>query len=526
MSKTVDTRICQVTVYEKQALVTRRGVVELTGEEQELVIAQLPVTLVEESIRVKNSRTNVELLGVRTERIQETDLENQELTELTRKIGRLDEQKRHVQDVLTLLNLKRNFVKNLSSQYMERLTRAHNPEPLDLNKIKDLMGFVDQQYSDLSKEIAQQDLESRQLEKQLQILRGQQQQLDIPLTNESFKIIITLESLAVGELELEISYLVNQASWIPLYDLRLNATNQKIQLSYLAQIKQSSGENWQGVTLTLSNAKPGLGMTLPTLPPWYIDGQEASLPQPQEKSNNILPKQIITMPYPGTIITPEALMETELEPLDAQGATAEVSKQGSIVNFELSNSLQLESGIAIDKTQIFTQDYPCRAEYIIMAQLTNLPYLQATLTNPLNGVTLLPGKVNIFRDNTFVGTAQLQKTSPGQELTLNLGIDEGLKIERNLVERQVDECCITYAYNIIITNLRDREVEVKVIEQLPVSLNQEIKVNFTHSEPQIQMSEKGVLEWSTTLLPQGEQKFYYQFTVDYPSEFKVIGLDI
>jgi hypothetical protein len=39
MNKTVDTRICEVTVYNDQAQVTRRGVVQLTGEEHELVIA-------------------------------------------------------------------------------------------------------------------------------------------------------------------------------------------------------------------------------------------------------------------------------------------------------------------------------------------------------------------------------------------------------------------------------------------------------------------------------------------------------
>ncbi|NET61988.1 MAG: mucoidy inhibitor MuiA family protein [Symploca sp. SIO2E6] len=526
MRKTVDTCICQVTVYEKQARITRRGVVQLTGKEQELVIGQLPVTLVEESIRVKSSRTTMGLLGVRTERTQSTKLENQELTKLTQKIGQLEEQKRQGQDLLTLLNLKRNFVKNLSSQYMERLTRTHNPEPLDLDKIKDLMAFVDQQYSDLSREIAQQDLDSRQLEKQLQILRAQQQQLATPLNQESLQIILTLESSIVSELELEVSYVIHQASWTPVYDLRLNATNQNIQLSYSAQIKQSSGEHWQGVALSLSNAKPGLGMTLPTLPPWYIDGQEISSAKPTQKSSTMLLEQAITMPYPGTIITPEALTDLELEPRTLSGVNAEVSKQGSVVNFEVSNSLQIESDNAIHTTKIFTQDYPCRTEYIVIAQLTNLAYLQATFTNPLNRVTLLPGQVNIFRDQTFVGTAKLRKTSPGQEFTLNLGIDEGLKIERNLVERQVDESQLTYAYCIVITNLRDRPAEVRVIEQLPVSLNQQIKVNLTHAEPQTQMSEKGVLQWSITLPPQAQQQLYYRFTVEYPPEFKVIGLDM
>ncbi|HEY9665590.1 MAG TPA: DUF4140 domain-containing protein, partial [Coleofasciculaceae cyanobacterium] len=50
MNKTVDTRICEVTVYSDQALVTRRGTVQLTGEERELIVTPLPVTLQRESV--------------------------------------------------------------------------------------------------------------------------------------------------------------------------------------------------------------------------------------------------------------------------------------------------------------------------------------------------------------------------------------------------------------------------------------------------------------------------------------------
>ena len=48
--KTLDTRICEVTVYTDRALVTRRGTVALTGNERELAIASLPATLETESV--------------------------------------------------------------------------------------------------------------------------------------------------------------------------------------------------------------------------------------------------------------------------------------------------------------------------------------------------------------------------------------------------------------------------------------------------------------------------------------------
>ena len=113
MKKTIDTRICEVTVYDDQALVTRRGVVQLTGEEHELVIAQLPMTLVSESVRARSVGTvGVRLSVVRTERTSTSKANAQEIAQLTQEIEQVEEQKRQAQDCLTLLNLQRTFVKN------------------------------------------------------------------------------------------------------------------------------------------------------------------------------------------------------------------------------------------------------------------------------------------------------------------------------------------------------------------------------------------------------------------------------
>jgi uncharacterized protein (TIGR02231 family) len=152
--------------------------------------------------------------------------------------------------------------------------------------------------------------------------------------------------------------------------------------------------------------------------------------------------------------------------------------------------------------------------------------------NPLTGATLLPGKANIFRDNTFVGTVQLENVSPGQEYKLNLGIDEGLKIERELVERQVDKKLIgnqrrtSYAYRLTVTNLRQVQVHLTLQEQLPVSRNEQIKVRLTLTNPKIVAGEMGLLEWIMSLPPQAKQELYYQFVVEHPPDLTVIGLDI
>jgi uncharacterized protein (TIGR02231 family) len=538
MNKTVDTRISEVTVYKDQALVTRRGVVQLTGEEHELVIAQLPITLLSESVRASGQGTvAVRLLGVRTERTHIAETVEQKTAHLTEEIGQVEEQKRHSQDRMTLLNLQRNFVKSLSTQYLERITRLPNPEPMNLSQVKELLEFVGQQYGEFSNAIALAEKEQKQLDKQLQVLRQQLQQLSTTSSQESFSIIVSVEPSAAGEFELEVSYVVPQASWVPLYDLRLSTTSEKINIGYLAEVKQSSGEDWLGVTLTLSTAKPGLGTVPPNLTPWYIDVQQAKEPGRKAMAMaeiDATPSRTLTttLPFPGMTPAAETRRDSELELLKAQMAAAEVVKQGSVVTFGVICCGNIPSDGAAHKTTIFNEDYPCHTQYIAMPRLISLAYLQTTITNPLKGVTLLPGKVNIFRDNTFVGTTELENIAPGQEFKLNLGIDEGLKIERDLVERQVDKKLMgnhlrtSYAYRIVITNLRELQADLTLTEQLPVSRNEQIKVRLTRSNPQIQTGEMGMLEWSLTLAPLSQQELYYQFTVEHLPEITVVGLDI
>lgn len=536
MNKTVDTQIFEVTVYAERALVARRGVVQLTGQEQELVVPHLPTTLLGESVRVSGSSTNgIRLSGVRAERQEHLEVPAEHLTELTQQLTQGEEEKRQVQDSLRLLNLQRDLIKNLGSQYLECLKKSPNPENMNLKQIEELLNFIGKHYREFSGEIARQERQLQQLDKQLQEVRSQLQRAT-PRDRDSYSIIVSLESSGAGELALDISYLVRQASWVPLYDLRLNAAGDSLNLSYLAHVKQNSGEDWHEVALSLSTAKPGLSTQPPELTPWFVgtDSPEEGARAANDSSDLPPPSSLtITMPYPGISALPEAttVMNPEIERLAARMATSEIAKPGGIVTLGARDKVSVPSDGAVHKTPLFQKDYPCCARYVAIPRLMSLAYLQTTIANPLSGVTLLPGKANIFRDNTFVGTTQLDNIAPGQEFTLNLGIDKGVKIERDLVERQVENRAgerqqTTYAYRLTVTNLGERDTELTLLEQLPVSRNRQVEIHLTHCEPQIRVSELGVLQWSLPLPARSSQELSYQFAVEHPAKLTVVGLDI
>jgi uncharacterized protein (TIGR02231 family) len=530
LRKTVESQIVAVTVYSNQALVTRRGIVSLTGEEQELVLTLLPMSLETDSVRVSGKGTvGVRLLGVSSDRIYTTEPVAERVAQLTRQIQQLEAEQRHLQAQIDALALQSSFIAGLREKTEEPFSHSLSRKNLSLSETLDFLNFLGSQYSEYAIASGECKTQQEELDKELRVLRASLQKIQTPHSKESLNLIIAVEVAGAGDFELELSYVVNRASWTPLYDLRFSNTSNIVNLTYLAEVTQSTGEDWLGVALTLSTAKPGLGTLPPKLQPWYI-----STPSP---SPEFLQRRVRQMPMMAAQAEAGAIDEAEEDVaedslIEAETVVAEVSKEGSVVTFKLNAGGNIPSDGTPHKTTIFNDDYPSSCHYIAMPRLVSFAYLQAKVKNSANGATLLPGKANIFRDNMFVGTTNLENIAPVQEFKINLGIDEGLKIERDLVERQVDKKLmssqrrITYAYRLIITNLLNQETHLTLTEQLPVSRNEQIKVRLTRTSPQILVGEMGVLEWDLTLPAQERREISYQFTVEHPPELTVIGLDI
>jgi uncharacterized protein (TIGR02231 family) len=541
-SKIVESRISEVTVYTNQARVTRRGSVILTGNERELVITSLPRKIQTESLRATGSGTiPVNILGVRTEKIFATEPVEEKTKKLSQQIEELEAQKRTISDQLTSRQLQLKFVEGLSDKSVGFFSSGLAKQQVGLNETGELLNFLGQNYRKYVGAIAQLEKQEQQLNKQLEVIRQQLYQLQNHHPKESLSIFVAIEASDSGDFELEVSYLINRASWKPLYDLRVNTTDHQINLSYLAEVSQRTGEDWTNVALTLSTAKPGLGTLPPRLDPWYIDifsaprSNEAKkmrreievdvfMESEKESRNPIMFNSPHGVSIAGIAAAPASIA--------AQTAIATVSTEGGVVTFQIGGNNNIPTDGNLKKVTIFNENYPIRLEYIAIPRLVSFAYLQAAVTNPLTGATLLPGKANIFRDNTFVGTTDLENVSPGQEFKLNLGIDEGLKIERELVERQVDKKLIgnqrrtCYAYRLNITNLRQLPVTLTLKEQLPVSRNEQIKVRLALTNPKVQLGEMGLLEWTIELQPGAKQELYYQFVVENSPDLTVLGLNI
>lgn len=524
----INTRICEVTIYTNQALITRRGKVLLTGEERELVITGLPLSIQTESVRVRGLGTaDVRLLEVRIENVFDSESFSEKVTQISQKIRYLEQQKRTLQDQLATFQLQRNFVEGLSEKSLERYSGSLANPHLDLNEIRELVSFLGEQYGEYANAISQRERQVREIEKQLEIFIQQIKQFQKPNAKESYSnnnAIVAIETTGAGEFEIELSYLVDRVIWVPVYDVRTSSSCKQFHITYLAEIKQKTGEDWTDVKLNLSTAKPVGGIVQPKLEPWYITGRRNDLFVVCNSENN-----------EDDFAELEALLA---EDNDTGGKpnlplVKKTTKYSGAVTFNVDTISNIPNDGAAYKVTLLRGDFIGNTEYVAIPRSNCFAYLEATIKNISNAV-MLPGKANIFRDNALIGTTQLDIVAPGDKFKINLGTEENLKIERDLVEREVELMGnyrrITYKYKVVIRNFKDEKISLRLIEQLPVSRDEKIKVRLLSTCPKIQLGKMGELEWLLTL--QGRSKrsckreIYYQFIVEHPSEISVVSLDI
>ena len=534
MATSVETEITKVTVYLDRAKVTRQGVLTLEGTESILTISHLPITVSPESIRVSGrGESAVKILGATTERQRFKEPVKQKLAEVEAQIEALEADQRKLNARIATAQMQSEFVTGLKGKAEDTFSTSLARQKMNLGEV---LGFIDDignKFTEYAHQIEDYRQQMLELDKQMDVLKARHKSFNTIKPTESLQVLVEIEAASAGRFQLELSYTVDQASWKPLYDLRIDSAKQQLQLNYLAQITQKTGEDWTDVDLSLSTAQPGLGTIPPQLSPWYIDdlrsekmvGAGIAYAAGELMEENAAPALAMRR-------RAAAAPEEDYDPIEAELSVAKKEQKGTTVTFHLQGSGNIPSDGSPRKTTISRDELPCQLSYVAMPKLVEFAYLQAQIQNPGSGVTLLPGEGSVFCDDLFMGTSRLDNVAPGQNFEIYLGIEERIVIERELTERQVDKKFlgsnrrVTCAYRLKIQNLLATTIQLKLSEQIPHSRSEKIRVKLTKSDPAVAVGELGLLEWKLELAANQSRTVHYQFTIEYPEDIRVTGFKI
>lgn len=524
----METTIRAVTVFPDRARLTRVGQVNLETGIHKIRVENLPLNLLPDSVRASGKGTaRAKLLGVSVQFEQLLETPAVSVQELENKLLAAQDTGAELAARQAILEKEQKNLEGLGAQ-SEMFVRGlvlRNQKPEEQGAIFD---FVRQRLLAVQADLLKLSREKRENDKVNDQLKRQLQALGSARPKQRYVAVVEVEVAQAGELTLELTHMVTNASWHPLYDLRLTASN--LEVSYLAQVVQHTGEDWLNVALTLSTAQPALALTVPELHPWYIAPKPPPMPlmpaaAPQmARGGGLMAKAAMVMDATQTFEAGAPVPEAELEL-----AQAVVSESGAALTYQLTAKADIPGNGDTRKVTITTLALKPELDYVTAPRVQAACFRRAKLKNE-SAYTFLPGQAQLFEGDDYLGATQLEFVAPQQTIELFLGADERLRVERELTQREVDKNFlgdkrrIRYAYVIKLENLREAAQTVLVRDQLPVARDEQIKVRLESAEPRAtEHDDLNRLEWKLTLAP-GKRELRYEFTVEHPRAMEVMGL--
>ncbi len=105
-------------------------------------------------------------------------------------------------------------------------------------------------------------------------INNQLNELNLKKEKPVGQVMVVVYAKEAGKKDFNIEYFINDAGWIPKYDIRAESVNNPATLMYKADVYQNTDDNWTNVELILSSSNPSLGGTKPVLKSWTLNVNE------------------------------------------------------------------------------------------------------------------------------------------------------------------------------------------------------------------------------------------------------------
>jgi len=529
-----ESEIIEVTVYPNSALLTRLTPLKLNTGDYEIIFSNIIPEVDEHSLKVSaQGSAKFKLLGAQVKKEYLEESPSQRIKQLNEQIQKLEDEKKDLANKQEIYLNELEFIKSINLFSANQIPKEVVTKMPQVSDLESLLKFIDVKSNEISQKIHEAEVKTRDLKIKIDALRKELSQLLGPVRKLQRSIVVGIQIQKQGNLDLSVSYMVRGASWKPLYDARASFEKNQVELICYGIVRQTTGEDWEDVEISLSTAKPAIGGRMPYIAPWFLKPYQ---PQVLKKEKKIA--------FLGAVGAGAPLSQYEaFDKLAEEEAPVEVveyakaEEKGVAVVYKLPHKAMVKSDGSEHKLSISSQDLAAKFEYSTYPRATLFAYLGSRVTNA-QGLQLLAGRVNIFLEGDFVGTSSIDNIGPGEEFDLYLGVDENVKIKRECLEKKADETLIagipsptrrvTSKYKLTAENYKAKRINLKLFEAIPVSQDERIKVkiNNVSLEPNQKdwKDRKGVWLWELELKPKKKQEIFYILIIEHPRDMQVEGL--
>ncbi len=221
------------------------------------------------------------------------------------------------------------------------------------------------------------------------------------------------------------------------------------------------------------------------------------------------------------------------------GVVPGVSKQGTstIPMQQVENQTTVDFAIDVPYTiksdnksyavTMVNYNLPASYQYYSVPKIEKEAFLLAAVKD-WEQYNLLEGEANIFFENTFVGKTILDVRYASDTLDISLGRDKNVTINREKITDFSSKKFVgtrkeeSRAWKITVKNNKSQAINMLLLDQIPVSIRDEIKVEIAEVSRGKHNAQTGEVKWEIKLNPGEERVFTLKYVVKYPKNRNLI----
>lgn len=507
IKKEIDVK--QATVFLQGAKVFGSTNVSLQKGRNVVKIINLPNDLDENTYKI-NLEKNTTLLSITP---QSNYLKNDELSEGEKK---LNDEKKKLQRQADLLNIQ---IKNLSGEQNiinDNLKVSTNDKSTPQEQLIKLTEFYRKRMLEIDNQVFL-------LNEQKSVLDESIAKIDKQFSEEQThknqnKKELLLEILAENEMNLNlgVSYIVSNAGWVPSYDLRALSTKKPLEIVYKGKIYQKTGQDWNNVKLFVSTYRPSYNQNRPILSPLYV--AEYTAHNSDDAKMGFMKKAEMSA-------VNSYQMRAEVA-ATSQIPVATVSDNQMNVLYELKFSQTIVSQEKEQYVILDKKDVEATYKYHTVPKLNNQVFLMAFVKDWQN-LNLISGECNIYFEDNYIGKTNITSNYVKDEFPISLGVDERIVVKRMKVEDKTAQKSLssnkleTESYEISIRNNTKENIELEILDQLPISQTDKISVKTLNIGDGEYDGKTGSILWNRKINSGGSEKINFSYELKYPKEMQI-----
>ena len=497
-------KITAVTIYPQGAQVTRDVTFSAPAGAHDLLITDLPANTAPDLIRLTSPEATLGAFSLRTDRLPpRDDLTSPEMAAAKTAVGAAEANVRAAQATIDTINA-RVMAAEAQGAYLRGIKSEGDTATADgLKTIATMIGAEVLAALQMSL-TAQTELPAAQKlydEAFKALERAREAQAALSQGDENYvALAVAVDLAAAGATRLTVTHFVYEASWQPVYDIMLVRKDPaSLIINRGVLVSQYSGEDWAGVALTLSTARPSEQSTPSSLWPELRQIYDPELVAKLDERLRSAEGDAMAEPMIDTEFnTPPATPIT----------TAMTAFNGDTVIYTYPTPVDIASGV--ENLRLALDALPVTPKIYAQAvpRVDRTAFLMASFTND-TGEIILPGPAYLFSDGTLKGSTNLEGIAAGDKADLAFGAIDGLRLTRDMPTRaEGDRGILTTSTQIEETailqleNLTAEVWPVRLLDLVPYSEQEDLEITYTADPASTETDvkgQRGILAWEFDL---------------------------